>query len=47
VVKKLRGVLRVPRAKHPGNDPEAAEKFKQELGAKLEALPVRQETLLG
>ncbi|NBS53337.1 MAG: hypothetical protein EBS96_12155, partial [Spartobacteria bacterium] len=24
----------------PGNDAEAAEKFKQELGAKLEALPI-------
>jgi hypothetical protein len=39
---KLRGVLRVPRPRHPENDPEAADKFKQELGAKLEALPVAQ-----
>ena len=41
-LKKLGGVLRVPRPRHPGNDAEAAEKFKQELGAKLEALPVPQ-----
>jgi hypothetical protein len=27
-LKKLGGVLRVPRPRHPGNDPEAAEKFK-------------------
>jgi transposase len=39
---KLRGVLRVPRPRHPENDPEAADKLKQELGAKLEALPVAQ-----
>ena len=41
-LKKLGGVLRVPRPRHPENDPEAADKFKQELGAKLEALPVPQ-----
>ncbi len=32
----------MPRPRHPENDPEAADKFKQELGAKLEALPVPQ-----
>jgi hypothetical protein len=42
VAKKCGGVLRVPRPRHPENDPEAADKFKQELGAKLEALPVPQ-----
>ena len=42
MAKKLGGVLRVPRPRHPENDPEAADKFKQELGAKLEALPVPQ-----
>jgi transposase len=41
-LKKLGGVLRVPRPRHPENDPAAADKFKQELGAKLEALPVPQ-----
>jgi len=39
-LKKLGGVLRVPWPRHPENDLEAADKFKQELGAKLEALPV-------
>ncbi len=33
MAKKLGGVLRVPRPRHPENDPEAADKFKQELGA--------------
>jgi hypothetical protein len=32
----------MPRPIHPENDPGAADKFKQELGAKLEALPVPQ-----
>ena len=41
-LKKLGGVLRVPRPRHPESDPEEADKFKQELGAKLEALPVPQ-----
>lgn len=35
-------MLRVLRPRHPENDPEAADKFKQELGAKLEALSVPQ-----
>ena len=34
-LKKLGGVLRVPRPRHPENDPEVAEKFKQELGMKV------------
>ena len=39
-LKKLGGVLRVPRPKHPKQNPEAAEAFKKELGQKLEALPI-------
>lgn len=39
-LKKLGGVLRVPRPKHPGQNPAAAEAFKKELGEKLEALPI-------
>jgi len=32
----------VPQPRHPENDPEAADQFKQELGVKLKALPVPQ-----
>ncbi|NBV35212.1 MAG: IS630 family transposase [Proteobacteria bacterium] len=39
-LKKLGGVLRVPRPKHPGQNPAAAEAFKKELGQKLEALRI-------
>jgi hypothetical protein len=31
VAKKLGGVLRVPRPKHPGQNPAAAEAFKKDL----------------
>lgn len=41
-LKKLNGVLRVPRPRHPGNDPVAAQIFKDELGARLEALGLPQ-----
>jgi len=41
-LKKLGGALRVSRPRHPENNQEAADKFKQELGAKLEALPLPQ-----
>ena len=37
-LKKLGGVLRVPRPRHPGADPLAAEAFKKELGQKLDDL---------
>lgn len=37
-LKKLGGVLRVPRPSHPGADPFAAEAFKKELGRKLDDL---------
>ena len=39
-LKKLGGVLRVPRPKHPGQNPAAAEAFKKELGQKLEILQI-------
>ena len=32
----------MPRPRNPENDPEAADQFKKELGAKLKALPVPQ-----
>ena len=37
-LKKLGGVLRVPRPRHPGRDDEALEQFKQTLLPRLEAL---------
>jgi transposase len=37
-LKKLGGVLRVPRPSHPGADPLAAEAFKKELGQKFDNL---------
>jgi transposase len=37
-LKKFGGVLRVPRPRHPGQDPQAAEAFKSELGERLRAL---------
>jgi len=40
--KKLGGVLRVPRPSHSKKDPAAAEAFRRELGAKLEALALPQ-----
>lgn len=39
-IKKCGGVLRVPRPRHPGADPAAAQVFKEELGARLEALGI-------
>ena len=39
-LKKLGGVLRVPRPKHPGQNPVATEAFKEELGQKLDALQI-------
>jgi transposase len=39
-IKKLGGVLRVPRPRHPGADKEAAQDFKNELGARLEGLGI-------
>jgi transposase len=39
-LKKFKGVLRVPRPSHSKKDPQAAEKFKGELGGKLEALEI-------
>lgn len=41
-LKKVGGVLRVPRPRHPGNNPAAAEAFKKELGMRLEALGLLQ-----
>jgi transposase len=40
-LKKLGGVLRVPRPKHPGQNPAAAEAFKKNLAQKLESLPIQ------
>jgi transposase len=37
-LKKFGGVLRVPRPRHPGANPLAAEAFKKELGVRLDAL---------
>lgn len=37
-LKKLGGVLRVPRPQHPKNDPRVMEEFKAQLGDKLQAL---------
>lgn len=39
-LKKLNGVLRVPRPSHSKRKPEAAEAFKSELAGKLEALEI-------
>ena len=43
-LKKLGGVLRVPRPSHPGADEQAAQLFKKELGERLEALGLPQGT---
>jgi len=40
-LKKLNGVLRVPRPSHSQQKPEAAEAFKNELAAKLEGLEIK------
>ena len=40
--KKIGGVLRVPRPRHPGQNPAAAEAFKKEFTMKLEALQIPQ-----
>ena len=40
-LKKCNGVLRVPRPSHSKSKPEAAEVFKNELAAKLEALAIK------
>ncbi len=40
-LKKLAGVLRVPRPRHPGQNPAAAEAFKKDLAQKLESLPIQ------
>ena len=40
-IKKCGGVLRVPRPRHPGADPVAAQAFKDELGNRLDALNIR------
>ena len=42
--KKLKGVLRVPRPSHSKKDPKAAQAFREDLGAKLEALGLAQGT---
>ena len=39
-LKKAGGVLMVPRPSHSRKDPAAAEKFRQELGERLEALEI-------
>ncbi len=39
-IKKCGGVLRVPRPRHPGADPAAAQAFKEELGTKLDGLNI-------
>jgi hypothetical protein len=44
MAKKVGGVLRVPRPRHPGHDLAAAEAFKKELTIKLEALQLPQGT---
>jgi transposase len=41
-LKKLNGVLRVPRPSHSKKNPEAAEAFKNELCGKLEALEIQE-----
>jgi transposase len=43
-LKKLGGVLRVPRPHHPGRDEVALEEFKRTLGQKLEALQLARGT---
>jgi transposase len=40
-LKKLHGVLRVPRPSHSKKNPDAAQSFKSELAAKLEALEIQ------
>jgi len=40
-LKKLNGVLRVPRPSHSKKNPEAAEAFKSELAGKLQALEIK------
>lgn len=40
-LKKLHGVLRVPRPSHSKKNPDAAERFKSELAGKLEALEIK------
>lgn len=40
-LKKLQGVLRVPRPSHSRKDPDAAEAFKSELAGKLEGLGIK------
>ena len=39
-LKKFGGVLRVPRPSHSKKDPQAAQTFKEELGARLESLGI-------
>lgn len=43
-LKKLGGVLRIPRPRHPGNDEQAMQQFKQTLTQRLEALQLPQGT---
>ena len=40
-IKKCGGVLRVPRPRHPGANPVAAQAFKDELGNRLDALDIK------